>query len=43
MRFDRNKNGEGVAYYVMQDLCFNLRSTIMGDIEGIFRRQKQFW
>ena len=26
----------GVAYYVRQDLCFNLRSTAMGDIEGIF-------
>ena len=26
----------GVASYVRQDLCFNLRSTAMGDIEGIF-------
>ena len=33
---DRNRNGGGVAYYVKQDLCFNLRSTAMGDIEGIF-------
>ena len=29
---DQNRNGGGVACY----LCFNLRSTTMGDIEGIF-------
>ena len=31
-----NRNGGGVAYYVRNDFCFNLRSTTMGDIEGIF-------
>ena len=36
LRCDRNRNGGGVACYVRQDLCFNLRSTAMGDIEGIF-------
>ena len=25
-----------VACYVREDLCFNLRSTAMGEIEGIF-------
>ena len=34
-RCDRNRNGGGVACYVKQDLRFNLRSTVMGDIEGI--------
>ena len=33
---DRNRNGGGVACYVRHDLCFYLRSTAMGDIEGIF-------
>ena len=36
LRCDRNRNGGGVACYVRQDLCFDLRSTAMGDIEGIF-------
>ena len=36
LRCDRNRNDGGVACYVRQDLCFNLRSTAMGDIEGIF-------
>ena len=36
LRCDRNRNGGGVACYVQQDLCFNLRSTFLGDIEGIF-------
>ena len=36
LRCDRNRNGGGVACYVRKDLCFNLRSTDMGDIEGIF-------
>ena len=36
LRCDRSRNGGGVACYVRQDLCFNLRSTAMGDIEGIF-------
>ena len=35
LRCDRSRNGGGVACYVRQDLCFNLRSTAMGDIEGI--------
>lgn len=26
----------GVACYVRQDLCFNLKSAVMGDAEGIF-------
>ena len=36
LRCDRNRNGGGLAYFVRQDLCFNLRSTTMGDIEGMF-------
>ena len=36
LRCDRNRNGGGVASYIRQDLCFNLRSTAMGDIEEIF-------
>ena len=36
LQCDQNRNGGGVACYVRQDLCFNLRSTAMGDIEGIF-------
>ena len=36
LRCDRNRNGGGAACYVRQDLCFNLRSTAIGDIEGIF-------
>ena len=36
LQCDRNRNGGGVACYVRQDLCFNLRSTAVGDIEGIF-------
>ena len=36
LRCDRNRNGGGAACYVRQDLCFNLRSTVMGDIESIF-------
>ena len=31
----KNRNGGEVACYVGQNLCFNLRSTAMGDIEGI--------
>ena len=33
---DRNRIRGGVACYIREDLCFNLRSTVMGDIEGIF-------
>ena len=33
---DRNRNGGGVACYVRQDLCLNLRSTIIRYIDGIF-------
>ena len=36
LRCDRNRNGGGVACYVRPDLCFNLRSTTMGDIEDKF-------
>ena len=32
---DINRNAGEVASYLTQDLCFNLRSTVMGDIEGI--------
>ena len=36
LQWDRNRNGGGVACYIRQDLCFNLRSTAMGDIEEMF-------
>ena len=36
LRCDQNRNVGGVASYVSQHLCFNLRRTAMGDIEGIF-------
>ena len=36
LRCDRNRNGGGVACYVRQDLCFNLRSAAMGDIVDTF-------
>ena len=36
LRCDRNRNGGGLACFVRQDLCFNLRSTTIGDIEGMF-------
>ena len=36
LRCDSNRNGGGVACYVRQYLCFNWRSTVMRDIEGIF-------
>ena len=36
LRCDRNRNGGGVACYVRQDWCFNLRSTAIGDIKGMF-------
>ena len=36
LRCDRNRNGGGLACFVKQDLCFNLRSTTIGDIEGMF-------
>ena len=36
LRCDRNRNWGGVACNVGQHLCFNLRSTAMGDTEGIF-------
>lgn len=29
LRCDMNRNGGRVAYYDWQDLCFNLRSTVM--------------
>lgn len=28
--------GEDLECYVKQDLCFSLRGTVKGDIEGIF-------
>ena len=34
LRCVKNRNREGTACYVRQNLCFNLRSTAMGDIEG---------
>ena len=36
IRCDRNRNRGGVACYVRQDVCFNLRGTAMGDIKSIF-------
>ena len=36
LRCDRNRNERGIACYVRQDLCFNLRSTAVGDTEVIF-------
>ena len=36
LRCDRSRNGGGVACYVRQDLCFNLRSTAMGYLKGYF-------
>ena len=35
LQCDRNRSGGGVACYVKQDLCLNLRSTTMGDIKII--------
>ena len=35
VRCHRNRNG-GLACYVRQDFCFNLRNTVMGDIKGMF-------
>ena len=36
LRCGRNRNVGGVGSYVRQDVCFNLRGTVMGDIEEIF-------
>ena len=36
LQCDRSRNGGGVACYVRQDLCFNLRIFATGDIEDIF-------
>ena len=36
LRCEWNRNGGGVTCIVRQDLCFDLRSTVMEDIEGIF-------
>ena len=36
LRSDGNRNRRGVASYVKQDLCFRLRSTVKGDIGGVF-------
>ena len=36
LRCDWNRNGQGVACYVRQDLCFNLRSTAMGELKAYF-------
>ena len=36
LRCSRNRNGGGTAGYFRQDLSFNLRSTVTGNIDGIF-------
>ena len=36
LQCNRNRNGGGGTCYVKQDLCFNLKSAVMGEIEGIF-------
>ena len=36
IRNDRNKNGVGVACYIRNDLCFNIKSIFSNSIEHVF-------
>ena len=36
IRNDRNKNGGGVACYIRNDLCFNIKSIFSNSIEHVF-------
>ena len=36
IRNDRNKNGGGVARYIRNDLCFNIKSIFSNSIEHVF-------
>ena len=36
MRNDRNTNGNGVACYVRNDLCFNIKNVFSNSLEHVF-------
>ena len=36
VRNDRNRNGGGVACYIRNNICFNKKTCISGNIENIF-------
>ena len=36
IRNDRNRNGGGVACYIRNDLCFNIKNIFSNSIEHVF-------